>query len=159
LEFSNHQKWGEKRRYKSPDFYTCFLTCSKNIEKWLRIYISYLVYNQIWLNIIREDCHIFFIFLWMYDVSKVVLVVNSLRHNFNPRFRDVGRGKWSVWPWETQNMKHTHWTLWGKLLTPSETPGADAGKAIAILCIVWNDIDEIYVYTFVAQYVHATKLQ
>jgi len=122
-----------------------------------------LVYSQIWLKIIREDRHFFFIFLWICDVSKVVLAAHLLRHNFKPRFR-------GCWPWQvvsttvgnTERQTHPS-NLWGKPLTPPATPGADAGKAIAILCILWNDfehkVNEISVCTFAAQYVHATKLQ
>jgi len=46
-----------KKIVKSPDFYTWFLMCSQNIKRWLSICISYLVYSQIGLNIIRDDCH------------------------------------------------------------------------------------------------------
>jgi hypothetical protein len=36
-----------------------------NIEGWLKICPSYLVYNQIWLNFLRDNHHFFSIFQWM----------------------------------------------------------------------------------------------
>ncbi len=100
-----------------------------------------MVYSQIWLNIIREDCHLFFIFLWMYDVSKVVLAVNSLRHNFNPRFG-------GCWTWQVVSTtlgnteRQTHPSNFvGETTHPSRDPRSHAGKAIAILCIVWMTLN------------------
>ncbi len=54
-KFLNCQKW--EKNSKITRFLTWFLMCSQNIKRWLRICISYLVYSQIRLNIIRDDCH------------------------------------------------------------------------------------------------------
>jgi hypothetical protein len=42
----------------SSDFYTWFLQCSqKDIEGCLKICVSYMVDNQIWLNLPKDDSH------------------------------------------------------------------------------------------------------
>jgi len=39
--------------------------CSKNVERWLRICISYLIYSHIGLYLSKDDCHFFYTFVWM----------------------------------------------------------------------------------------------
>jgi len=57
------------------EFDDCFLMCRKNIEWWLKICTSYLVYSQIWLSFLRDDGHIFYISLWMI----AILVLKKLK--------------------------------------------------------------------------------
>jgi hypothetical protein len=45
-----------------------------DLEGWLKIYTSYPVYSQIWLNLPRDDCHFLCIFLQMIATNK-----NSLK--------------------------------------------------------------------------------
>jgi hypothetical protein len=42
-----------------------FSVVAKNIEGWLNILASYVIYSQIWLNLPMDDRHFFYIFLWM----------------------------------------------------------------------------------------------
>jgi hypothetical protein len=39
LEVFKHQKFGKKKSFKLPDFYTWFSVRSQNKEGWLKIYI------------------------------------------------------------------------------------------------------------------------
>ncbi len=59
LEFFNCHEWEEK----TDNFFQIFtwfcIIRSKNIEGWIKICTSYLVYNQIWLNLFRDDRHFF----------------------------------------------------------------------------------------------------
>jgi hypothetical protein len=42
---------------KSPDFFTGVLACSQKYEGFLKLKnLSYLVYSQIWLNLLVDDC-------------------------------------------------------------------------------------------------------
>jgi hypothetical protein len=52
LEFFNCQKWG-KKVVKIARFLYLALMCNQNIEGWLNICISYLVYSPIWLNLLE----------------------------------------------------------------------------------------------------------
>jgi hypothetical protein len=52
------------------------VTISK--EGWLNIGTSYLVYSQIWLNLPRDDCHVFWVFLWWAINSWVICPVTHL---------------------------------------------------------------------------------
>jgi len=38
---------------------------AKNMEGWLKICTLFLIYNQIWLNLPRDNCHLSYIFQWM----------------------------------------------------------------------------------------------
>jgi hypothetical protein len=42
-----------------------FQCVAKNIERWLNFCVSYLNYSQIWLNLLRDNRHFSYIFLWM----------------------------------------------------------------------------------------------
>ncbi len=42
-----------------------FHCVARNIEGSLKICALFLVYSQIWLNLLRDDSHFFCIFLWM----------------------------------------------------------------------------------------------
>jgi hypothetical protein len=44
-----------------------FLCVTKNIKDWLKIFISYLVHSQIWLNLRKYDCHFRFTSFAMYS--------------------------------------------------------------------------------------------
>jgi hypothetical protein len=50
---------------------------AKNTEKWLKFFISYMVYSQIWLNLPRYHSHFFYIFLWM--ITTLAKDKNSLK--------------------------------------------------------------------------------
>jgi hypothetical protein len=43
----------------------CFECVAININGWLKILYSYLVYSQIWLNLLKDDHHVFYIVLCM----------------------------------------------------------------------------------------------
>jgi hypothetical protein len=64
LEVLNHKMLKENIKFfKIPiNGFQCVV---RNIFKWLKIYISYLVYSQIFLNLLKDDSHFFSIFLWM----------------------------------------------------------------------------------------------
>ncbi len=47
------------------DSYIWFSLCSQKIEGWLNICTSFMIYSHIWLNLPYNDCHFFYIFLWM----------------------------------------------------------------------------------------------
>jgi hypothetical protein len=61
------EKWEKKLFKKFPNcLYFGLQCCSQNnIEGWLNISASYVVYSQIWLNLPMDDHHFFYIFLWM----------------------------------------------------------------------------------------------
>jgi hypothetical protein len=61
--------WEEKKQ-KSLDLYTYLLfilfCVAKNIDGWLKICALFLVYSQIWQNLLEGDYHFFLdIFLWI----------------------------------------------------------------------------------------------
>ncbi len=64
LNFSR-QKWGKHLLKIAIFLYLLFSDVAIYIQGWLNICALYLVYSQIWLNHRTEDCHFFFIFLWM----------------------------------------------------------------------------------------------
>jgi hypothetical protein len=64
--FHHSQKWGGKKKESKnfQNFIFGFQCVTINIEGWLKIYISYLVYSQIWLNHLpRDDDHQLFLHL------------------------------------------------------------------------------------------------
>jgi hypothetical protein len=54
-----------EKKYKSPDPYNLFYHVAKNIKGWLNICTLFLIYSKIWLNLHRDDHHLFYIFIWM----------------------------------------------------------------------------------------------
>jgi hypothetical protein len=62
-----------EKKEKNPTF--GFQWVAKHIEGLLKTYNSYLVYSHIWLNLPKEDCQFFHIFLWMvgHCGSKIAL--------------------------------------------------------------------------------------
>jgi uncharacterized membrane protein len=64
--FSSQKSEGEKKeekRVKITRFlYLVSSLVAKYILKWWKIYISYLVHSQIWLNLSRDDPQMFYIF-------------------------------------------------------------------------------------------------
>jgi len=51
-------------RVKLPNFYIWFSVCSQKYRRTVKICASYLVCSQIWLHVLRDDCHFFHLFLW-----------------------------------------------------------------------------------------------
>jgi len=52
-------------RVKLPNFYIWFSVCSQKYRRTIKICASYLVCSQIWLHVLRDDCHFFHLFLWL----------------------------------------------------------------------------------------------
>jgi hypothetical protein len=105
-----------------------------------------LIYSQIWLKIVREDRHFFFFFLWMYDVSKVVLAVQSYATIQAPfqGMLAVASGLYEPGKHRTSN---TPIRLCGETTHPSTlpedvlTPGAHVGKLLQYCALCgMNDI-------------------
>jgi hypothetical protein len=45
--------------------YLAFHCVTKNRKRWLNSFTLFLVYSQIWLNLLKDDCHFFYVFQWM----------------------------------------------------------------------------------------------
>jgi hypothetical protein len=75
-----------------------------DLEGWLKIYTSYPVYSQIWLNLPGDDCHFLCIFLWMIATNKNSLkttLIYSKEKNFGTQ-RYVGNRN-SLHQWCSMN--------------------------------------------------------
>ncbi len=56
----------EKKNSKHHQIFIVGFQCvAKNIKKSLKMCTLYLNYSQIWLNLLRDDRHFFYTFLWM----------------------------------------------------------------------------------------------
>ncbi len=65
LEVLSIQKW-EKLNIKITRFvYLVFCCVAKNIDLDYEICALFIDYSQIWLNLFRDNCHFFYMFLWM----------------------------------------------------------------------------------------------
>ncbi len=64
-EVTHKKKKKKKKKEKVSMFLYLVSKIAINIEGWLKICPSYLVYNQIWLNFLRDNHHFFSIFQWM----------------------------------------------------------------------------------------------
>jgi hypothetical protein len=58
--FNNSQNWEKNRKQNSQISIFSLQSVAINIEGWLKIFSSYLVYSQIWLNLPRHMTTIFF---------------------------------------------------------------------------------------------------
>jgi hypothetical protein len=60
----NGQKWGKIKASIARFLYIGFWLCSHKYRKLiLNIVTSYLIHSQIWLNLVKDDCHFSYIFL------------------------------------------------------------------------------------------------
>ncbi len=81
---SSITKGMKKKMVKVSSFlYLVFPCVAQNVERWLNILISYMVYSQIWLNLPKDDCHFFYIFLQM--TASLVTNKNSFKNKNTPR--------------------------------------------------------------------------
>jgi hypothetical protein len=67
----NGQKWGGKKASIARFLYIGFWLCSHKYRKSiLNIVTSYLIHSQIWLNLVKDDCHFSYIFLITYAMKN-----------------------------------------------------------------------------------------
>jgi hypothetical protein len=71
--------------------YGYFQCVTKNNEEWLKFFISYMVYSQIWLNLPRYHSHFFYIFLWM--ITTLSKDKNSFKNTARHQPIKRGNGK------------------------------------------------------------------
>jgi len=87
-----------------PNFlYLVFSVVAKNIEGWLNISASYVVYSQIWLNLPTDDHHFFYIFLWM--IATLATKQGFLKKNTDVNYQ------WKIyfWVWALISLEtHAH---------------------------------------------------
>jgi hypothetical protein len=72
---------GSEKKKSSNFCIFCIVCRKKYIERWLKIFISYLVSSHIWLNLPMGDCHFFFITSsygwWQIWLQKTILKNNT----------------------------------------------------------------------------------
>jgi hypothetical protein len=56
LNFSIAQS---EKKEKILKFFVCFKQVARNIKGWIKFCASYVVYNKIWLDLLKDDYHFF----------------------------------------------------------------------------------------------------
>jgi hypothetical protein len=68
----------EKKTNKNCHLFICSFWCVAKIFKKLKNCISYMIYSKIWFNILRDDHHFFYIFMFM--IATLHTKHNSLQY-------------------------------------------------------------------------------
>jgi len=73
-----------KLNVKNHQIFTLGFHCvTKNIERLLKIFILFLFYSQIWLNLTKHDHHFFYMFIWMiatFGYKQFLIITLMLGH-------------------------------------------------------------------------------
>ncbi len=73
-----------KLNVKNHQIFTLGFHCvTKNIERLLNIFILFLFYSQIWLNLTKHDHHFFYMFIWMiatFGYKQFLIITLMLGH-------------------------------------------------------------------------------
>ncbi len=114
--FSIVRSEGKKKGVKICQIHICGFHCvAKHIEWWLNICILFLVYSQIWLNLLRDDCNFYSIFRWM--IATLATNRNSWKRK-RGKLQEVCKaweGIWFKWRNSVKRLVEDEWIFHARM--------------------------------------------